>query len=124
MQGDERESTSNFLDDRILAIWQERRNRGSVADYHHPFWRNTLRDNAVAHVVAENYHARSLQECPAVHFLPAINPAIGPHDISTYGHIRIQIPNVVNERAIRHTCNECTGNARYGRVRHRKNDVG
>ena len=58
-----------------------------------------------------------------MHFLPTVNPSIGLHDITADSHVGIQVPNVVNERAICHARNKCARNASYRRIRHGKNDV-
>src|ERR1017187_359698 len=58
-----------------------------------------------------------------MHALPEVYGEPVTHNISAHGHIRVQIADVVHERAARDSRNKRARNSRDWRVRHRQNNI-
>ncbi len=117
---------ANFLHDRIVAFRHLRRRsiHRAVAHHHNAFRRDALSQNAIAHVITENDHARRLPERPPMQRFPARHPFSRAHDLAAQGHVWIHVADVVNERPPGQPRDESPGDSRDGRIGHRQNNIG
>src|SRR5579872_4771490 len=93
----------------IVEVRSRRLGNRAVADHGYSIGRDALGENSVAHIVAQNDHARCTREGPAMRSLPKVDPFCGTDNLAPEGHVWIEVADVVDERATSEARHKCSG---------------